>query len=89
MRKLKLTPGFIGGIIGLALGILISFGANVAIRASYNHTTAEFDSSKEIDPLGLTYRSLLNQDSEPDIMIPDQINFRTIEDAEVEEVTED
>tara|TARA_B100000614_G_scaffold258752_1_gene281799 strand:- start:62530 stop:62883 length:354 start_codon:yes stop_codon:yes gene_type:complete len=56
----KHTKGFIGGLIGFGLGLVVSFSLTVAVRSAYNHATAEFDDSREIDTIGMAYRSLLN-----------------------------
>jgi len=56
----KHTKGFIGGLIGFALGLVVSFSLTVAVRSAYNNATVEFDDSREIDTIGMAYRSLLN-----------------------------
>jgi len=56
----KHTKGFIGGLIGFTLGLTVSFSLTVAVRAAYNNATAEFDDGREIDTIGMAYRSLLN-----------------------------
>jgi len=56
----KHTKGFIGGLIGFGLGLVVSFSLTVAVRSAYNNATAEFDDGREIDTIGMAYRSLLN-----------------------------